>query len=88
MSVQQMRAAIYEVYSGRRWKIKVQNMSDAQVIAVYYSFLEKGKFLTPGEDRPWNEKPTEPYTPEVLSDLIDDVETRPSYVGEQLKIDI
>ena len=40
-------AAIAEVYKGGRWLYKVENMHDNQVIAVYYSFLEKGKFDKP-----------------------------------------
>ena len=74
MSAQQMRAAIYEVYPGRKWKEKVLNMDDAQVIAVYYSFLEKGKFdkniSGPVDKPPGNLITTKPY------------------IGEQMKIDI
>lgn len=39
-----MRAAISKVYRGPAWRRKVSWMSDNQIIAVYYSFLEKGKF--------------------------------------------
>lgn len=44
MSVEAMRAAIFDVYPGWAWKDRVRNMADNQVIAVYYSFCEKGKF--------------------------------------------
>ena len=47
LSVEDMRAAIAEVYKGGRWLYKVENMPDNQVIAVYYSFLEKGMFDKP-----------------------------------------
>ena len=44
MTIYQMRAAIASVYSGEKWKRKVQNMPEDQIIAVYYSFLENGRF--------------------------------------------
>lgn len=44
MSTEQMRAAIAEVYSGPRWKRKVANMFDDQVVAVYYKFQREGRF--------------------------------------------
>lgn len=44
MSVDQMRAAIAEVYSGNKWKRKVDKMHNDQVIAVYNNFLKSGKF--------------------------------------------
>ena len=44
MTVSQMRARITEVYAGKSWKQKVDNMSEGQVIAVYHSFLNSGKF--------------------------------------------
>jgi len=44
MPIDQMRAAIAEVYSGNKWKRKVEKMYDDQVIAVYNSFLRSGKF--------------------------------------------
>lgn len=44
MEVWQMREKIAEVYDGPAWRIKVSKMEDDQVIAIYYSFLEKGVF--------------------------------------------
>ena len=44
MSINQMRAAIAEVYTGNKWKRKVEKMHDDQIIAVYYKFLKNGKF--------------------------------------------
>lgn len=44
MTPDQMRAAIYDVYPGRKWQKKVEKMHDDQVIAVYYKFLHSGKF--------------------------------------------
>lgn len=42
MSVEQMRAAISKAYDGQNWKDKVTHMSDDQVLAVYYRFLNNG----------------------------------------------
>lgn len=44
MSVEQMREAIKKVYEGIAWKVRCNRMRDSQVIAIYYSFLEKGVF--------------------------------------------
>lgn len=44
LSVYSMRCLIADVYSSQTWKERVKHMSDDQVIAVYYSFCEKGKF--------------------------------------------
>lgn len=49
MTIQQMRAAVYDVYSGNGWGQKVDNMSDIQVQAVYFSLLERGMI---GEPKP------------------------------------
>ncbi len=43
MDVQQQRAAIANVYPGPSWAKKVQNMSDAQVTAIYLRFVAEGK---------------------------------------------
>ncbi len=44
MSVEQMRCAVADAYNkSENWKKKVMNMSDAQVIAIYYRFLSSGK---------------------------------------------
>lgn len=44
MSIEQMRDAISKVHKSHWWKSKVANMPDNQVIAIYYSFLERGEF--------------------------------------------
>lgn len=43
MTVSQMRSVISRVYDTSSWRAKVEHMSDDQVIAIYYSFAEKGK---------------------------------------------
>ena len=43
MRVDQMREAIRKVYPGQGWQFKVDQMSDAQVIAVYKRFLNEKK---------------------------------------------
>ena len=45
MSIDQMRSALAEVFSGPRWKQRVINMSDAQVIAMYKSMKEEGRLI-------------------------------------------
>lgn len=44
MNIQQMRMEISKVYSGKSWATKVKYMPDAQVLAVYYSFLKNDRF--------------------------------------------
>lgn len=44
ISVDDMRPMISKVYPGDAWKQKVRHMSDKQVCAIYFSFLEQGKF--------------------------------------------
>ena len=41
MSITQMRDIVTSSYKGDGWKRKVANMSDQQVIAIYYR-LQKG----------------------------------------------
>lgn len=41
MSVPDMRTAIAKVYPGTAWKYKVAKMSDQQVMAVYFSFVNR-----------------------------------------------
>lgn len=41
MSIEQMRAAIAKVYPGTKWAFKVAKMSDSQVVAIYYSFMQR-----------------------------------------------
>jgi hypothetical protein len=44
MSVEQMRSAISSAYKSSSWQSKVSKMSDNQVIAIYYKFLNTNKF--------------------------------------------
>ena len=44
MTVLQMRELVRKAYSGNGWGHKVDNMSDIQVQAVYFSLLERGMF--------------------------------------------
>lgn len=75
MSVTQMRDAITRVYSGPKWKRKVANMDDSQVIAIYNKFLREGKFDQDddphrGKDKRGSHKKAssfESYTGEQLS---------------------
>lgn len=39
--IYQMRNDLYSRYKGKRWKNKVKNMSDNQVIAIWYSMKER-----------------------------------------------
>lgn len=43
-SVEQMRIDIAGVYPGMRWQSRVANMAPSQVIAVYHSFVNTGRF--------------------------------------------
>lgn len=68
MSVEEMRVAIAKVYSGEAWKRKVRNMPDYQVMAIYFSFLETGKFdkpKKPAAERTEPAKGPSPFKPEV-----------------------
>ena len=51
MSTEQMRIAITGVYPWPKWKQKVARMHDYQVIAIYYNFLQSGKFDKPKQKR-------------------------------------
>ena len=44
MRIASMRKAIAKVYNNKTWANKVAMMPDDQVIAIYFSFLEKGRF--------------------------------------------
>ena len=44
MSVAQMREALSKVYPSTKWILKCKNMPDAQVIAMFNSFLSRGQF--------------------------------------------
>lgn len=48
MSVDQMRNEVRKAYPGQKWYDKVSKMSDAQIIAVYHSFLHAKKFNKKG----------------------------------------
>ena len=41
MEVGRMRIEVTNEYPGKKWKDKVKNMSDGQVIALYYKFLNE-----------------------------------------------
>jgi hypothetical protein len=43
-SVDDMRYIISRVYPSDKWRSRVRRMSDNQVCAIYFSFLEQGKF--------------------------------------------
>ena len=44
MTINEMRREISKVYTNDTWRNKVYFMSDSQVKAIYYSFLERDKF--------------------------------------------
>lgn len=44
MTVDKMRCKIAEVYKGPLWRLKVQEMSNRQVIAVYKDMEKRGAF--------------------------------------------
>lgn len=43
MSIDQMRHEVAKAYSGEKWKHKVKNMPDDQILAIYTRFLNSGK---------------------------------------------
>lgn len=43
MNTKAMRAALKTVYTGDRWKRKVDRMSDAQVVAIYRNLQLQNK---------------------------------------------
>lgn len=63
MTTQEMRNAIADTRDSERWKAKVACMYDDQVIAVYYSFLERGEF-----DKPKN-RPVTADSPDIVKQL-------------------
>ena len=63
MTNQEMRNAISDAYEGRSWKAKVACMHDDQVIAIYYSFLERGEFNKP------KNKPVDKKAPNIVQQL-------------------
>jgi hypothetical protein len=44
MTVNQMAAKIISVYPNEAWRRKVNRMNDDQIIAIYFNFLDTGKF--------------------------------------------
>lgn len=89
-SVYEMRDIIARVYKSETWKEKVKHMSEKQVMGVYFSFLEQGKF---------DKKPVKPlmgYEPTKRAEPV--VTSKEDFVycptsgvlqwGEQLAFDI
>lgn len=75
VSVNDMRFIISHVYKGDKWKYKVEHMTDRQVMAIYFSFCERGEF---------DKKPKQP---EKLN--FNPIKIEPSdYSGEQLWMNI
>ena len=58
--IEEMRSDISKVYLNTSWKKKVANMPDKQVMAIYYSFLAKGKFGHVPNPKRIHSKPIEP----------------------------
>lgn len=73
-SVDYMREDISKVYNSPVWRERVKRMPDRQVIAIYHSFCETGRFNKPA-NKIHNEKPRE-SVPVLTID-----------VGEQLSFD-
>ena len=44
MTVEEMRTAIIDVYSGPTWRLRVLGMEDRQVIAIYKHMKQEGTF--------------------------------------------
>ena len=45
MTTDAMRSALSEVYSGAKWRKRVELMPDAQVVAVYKRFKRSGELV-------------------------------------------
>ena len=58
LSIEYMREAISNVYSGEMWEKKVARMSDDQVFAIYNRFLNKGKFRKKSGQKSQNSWPS------------------------------
>ena len=52
MSIDQMRLAIAECYSGWKWKNRVANMAVNQVVAIFKKFEAEGRFNKPKKLQP------------------------------------
>jgi hypothetical protein len=48
MTVNAMREAVISVYSGPAWRLKVQEMPDRQVIAIFRSMVDEGRLTKNG----------------------------------------
>jgi hypothetical protein len=72
-----MRAAISDVYSGKKWQRKVEKMHDDQVVAVYNNFLRTGKFEQREPEKHDKKKSRESHS---------EVPSFDSWTGEQLTI--
>lgn len=43
MDIYEMRKRVSKAYPGDKWKTRVRNMTDDQIIAIFYRLVEKGK---------------------------------------------
>lgn len=43
MTVNSMRNYISEMYNSDKWRLKVRNMNDNQVIAIYHTMIERNQ---------------------------------------------
>ena len=71
VSINDMRFIISQVYKGDKWKYRVEHMTDRQVMAIYFSFCERGEF----DKKP---KVTACCGKRIEIDTVDD------YAGEQM----
>jgi hypothetical protein len=49
MTVKDMRDAVANVYSGPAWRLRVQEMSERQVIAIFKDMIEQGRLNKNGK---------------------------------------
>lgn len=42
MNVEKMRSALAEAYSGPKWRLKLQQMPDRQIVAIYKNMESRG----------------------------------------------
>ena len=71
MYVEQMRKQIEEAYSGPAWRMRVRGMDRKQVIAVYKSMKEDGRFDRLKKERKQREKMKEEGVQLNIWDFID-----------------
>ena len=69
MTVNQMRAWVREAYAGNGWEHKVDNMSDIQVQAVYFSLLERGMLDKKKQQPTQNKQKVEEFEPFIGSQI-------------------